>query len=63
MVEKIIKCPICDVMIPIEVDSKVVETAKRFPATTKIEHEDHYFYINLDSKGSITDVLHPDLVE
>jgi hypothetical protein len=63
MVKKLVRCPICDAMVPLEVDSKLIKNAKRFPFTTKIDHDDHYFYINMDSRGSITDVLHPDLVE
>ena len=63
MVEKLVKCPICEEIIPVEISPDVVKNAKRFPVTSKIEHNDHYFYVNQDSKGSLTDVLHPDLVE
>ncbi len=63
MVEKLVKCPICEEIIPLEIDPKIVKKAKRFPVTTKIEHKDHYFYVNQDSRGSLTDVLHPELVE
>ena len=60
---KLVRCPICDEMVPLEVDSQIIENAKRFPVSKKIVHKKHYFYINMDSRGSITDVLHPDMVE
>ncbi|MGY5881692.1 MAG: hypothetical protein RTV31_15680 [Candidatus Thorarchaeota archaeon] len=63
MVSKYVNCPVCGERTSLEIDSSIVENAKRFPVTTKIEHQDHYFYINLDSKGSITDILSPELVE
>ena len=63
MVRKLVRCPICDEMIPLEVDSKIIKKAKRFPVSEKVDHNDHYFYINMDSRGSITDLLHPDMVE
>jgi hypothetical protein len=48
---------------PLDIDHKAVKNAKRFPVTVKVEHDDHYFYVNLDSRGSVTDILHPELVE
>ncbi len=63
MVKKLVRCPVCEEITPIEVASKIVKSAKRFPISTKITHKDHYFYVNLDSRGSITDVLHPEMVE
>jgi len=48
---------------PLDIDYKVVKKAKRFPVTVKVEHDGHYFYVNLDSFGSVTDILHPELVE
>ncbi|MGY5852181.1 MAG: hypothetical protein RTU92_01285 [Candidatus Thorarchaeota archaeon] len=63
MVSRYVNCPVCGERTPLEFDTSIVETAKRFPVTTKIEHKDHYFYINLDSKGSVTDILSPELVE
>jgi hypothetical protein len=49
--------------VPLDIDYNVVKKAKRFPVTVRVEHEDHYFYVNLDSVGSVTDILHPELVE
>jgi len=62
-VQRIAKCPVCLEKAPLDIDDKVVKKAKRFPVTVKIEHNDHYFYVNLDSLGSVTDILHPEMVE
>ncbi|MGY5861979.1 MAG: hypothetical protein RTU09_06355 [Candidatus Thorarchaeota archaeon] len=62
-VQRIAKCPVCSEKAPLDIDYSVIKTAKRFPVTVKVEHDDHYFYVNLDSVGSVTDILHPDLVE
>lgn len=61
--ERFAKCPICQKRTVLQVPPDVVENVKRFPYTVKVKHEDHYFYINLDSQGWITDILRPDLVE
>lgn len=47
----------------LRVPPDVLKKATRFPYTVKVKHEDHYFYINLDSQAWITDILHPDVVE
>ena len=62
-VQRIAKCPVCSEKVPLDIDYSVVKKAKRFPVTVRVEHEDHYFYVNLDSVGSVTDILHPELVE
>jgi len=63
MFERYAKCPICEKRTVLRVPPDVIKKAKRFPYTVKVKHEDHYFYINLDSQAWITDILHPELVE
>lgn len=57
------KCPVCDERTVLSVPPNVMKKAKRFPFTIKVIHEDHHFYINIDSQASITDILRPELVE
>ena len=61
--ERYAKCPICSKRTVLRVPPDVISKAERFPFTVKVKHEDHYFYINLDSQAWITDILHPELVE
>lgn len=61
--ERYAKCPICQKRTVLRVPPDVIGKADRFPFTVKVKHEDHYFYINLDSQAWITDILHPELVE
>ena len=63
MFERYAKCPICAKRTVLRVPPDVIDKAERFPFTVKVKHEDHYFYINLDSQAWITDILHPELVE
>jgi hypothetical protein len=63
MFERYAKCPICTKRTVLRVPPDVIDKAERFPFTVKVRHEDHYFYINLDSQAWITDILHPELVE
>ena len=63
MFERYAKCPICNKRTVLKVPPGVIKKATRFPHTVKVKHDDHYFYINLDSQAWITDILHPDLVE
>ena len=57
------KCPVCGERTVLSVPQNILEKAKRFPFTIKVVHEDHHFYINIDSRASITDILSPELVE
>ncbi len=63
VLQRYAKCPICSKRTVLAVPPGVIENADRFPYTVKVKHEDHYFYINLDSQAWITDILHPELVE
>jgi hypothetical protein len=63
VLERYAKCPICSKRTVLRVPPDVINKAERFPFTVKVKHEDHYFYINLDSQAWITDILHPELVE
>ncbi len=63
MLERYAKCPICAKRTVLKVPPDVIKKAERFPFTVKVIHEDHYFYINLDSRAWITDILHPEVVE
>jgi hypothetical protein len=63
MFKRYAKCPVCGVKTVLTVPDGIVEKAKRFPFTIKVVHEDHYFYINIDSQAFITDILKPELVE
>lgn len=53
----------CSKRTVLKVPPNVIDKAERFPFTVKVKHDDHYFYINLDSQAWITDILHPDVVE
>jgi hypothetical protein len=57
------KCPVCNERTVLSVPQDILKKAKRFPFTLKVVHEDHHFYINIDSQASITDILSPELVE
>lgn len=63
MFERFVKCPVCTKRTVLRVPPDVIKKAERFPFTVKVKHDDHYFYINLDSQAWITDILHPELVE
>jgi hypothetical protein len=63
VLERYAKCPICSKRTVLRVPPDVINKAERFPFTVKVKHENHYFYINLDSQAWITDILHPELVE
>ncbi len=63
MLKRYAKCPVCGKKTVLNVPPNVLDGAKRFPLSVKVKHHDHYFYINLDSQGSITDILSPELVE
>ena len=63
MLERYAKCPICSKRTVLKVTEDVIKNAKRYPFTVKVIHEKHYFYINLDSRAWITDILHPEVVE
>ena len=61
--ERYADCPVCGKKTVLRVPDRILENAKRFPFTIKVKHNDHYFYINLDSQAWITDILTPDFVE
>ncbi len=61
--ERFASCPVCNKKTVLRVPEGVLKKAKRFPFTIKVKHDDHYFYINIDSQAWITDILTPDLVE
>jgi hypothetical protein len=63
MLDRYAKCPICTKRTVLKVPEDIIKNAKRFPFSVKVKHEDHHFYINLDSRAWITDILHPELVE
>ncbi|MHA2378702.1 MAG: hypothetical protein ACXADO_12485 [Candidatus Thorarchaeota archaeon] len=63
MLKRYADCPVCGQKTVLSVPPDVLESATRFPFTIKVVHEDHYFYINIDSKAHITDILSPELVE
>jgi len=63
MLERFADCPVCSKKTVLKVPEGILKEAKRFPFMVKVVHEDHYFYINLDSKASITDILSPEMVE
>jgi hypothetical protein len=63
MFERFAKCPVCEKKTILRVPENILEQAKRFPFTIKVKHNDHYFYINIDSQAWITDILSPDMVE
>lgn len=63
MLQRYAKCPVCSVKTVLKFDESLLSKAKRFPYLVKVKHKDHYFYINLDSKAHVTDILHPNLVE
>ena len=63
MFERYANCPVCEKKTVLHVPPDILKKAKRFPMTVKVQHNDHHFYINLDSQAWITDILHPDLVE
>jgi len=63
MLERYAKCPVCQKRTLLKVPPDVLKKATRFPYTVKVKHEQHHFYINLDSQAWITDILHPDSVE
>ncbi len=63
MVKKYVRCPVCSEMAPVDSGPELVAGHHRFPVTVRVEHNDHHFYVNLDSRGSVSDVLGPELVE
>lgn len=63
MFKRYAKCPVCGERTVLSVPPDILKKAKRFPFTIKVMHEDHYFYINIDSQASITDILKPEMVE
>ncbi|MHA2064574.1 MAG: hypothetical protein ACXABY_09365 [Candidatus Thorarchaeota archaeon] len=63
MFKRYAKCPVCGERTVLSVPENVLGKAKRFPFTIKVIHGDHHFYINIDSRASITDILEPELVE
>ncbi|MFO7835429.1 MAG: hypothetical protein R6V83_02150 [Candidatus Thorarchaeota archaeon] len=62
MLRKVV-CPVCSKSLEVKVTKDMIKDEERFPVTVRIEHGQHYFYVNLDSKAAITDILHPDLVQ
>ena len=63
MLERFANCPVCDKKTVLKVPEGIVDDAKRFPVTVKVVHGKHHFYINLDSRATITDILAPEMVE
>jgi hypothetical protein len=63
MLERFAKCPVCGKRTVLKVPEGIIKNAKRFPYMVKVRHNDHYFYINLDSQAWVTDILSPDQVE
>ncbi|MFQ5833646.1 MAG: hypothetical protein ACE5H4_13140 [Candidatus Thorarchaeota archaeon] len=63
MLKRYADCPVCEQKTVLTVPPGVLDKTKRFPFTIKVVHDDHYFYINIDSQARITDILSPELVE
>ncbi|MFX0108005.1 MAG: hypothetical protein ACFE7R_06965 [Candidatus Hodarchaeota archaeon] len=63
MLMRYANCPVCKKKTVLTVPPDVLDKAKRFPYTIKVLHDDHHFYINIDSQAYITDILSPELVE
>ncbi len=63
MPDRYADCPVCGAKTVLRIPENITENATRFPFTVKVVHNDHYFYVNLDSRAWITDILHPDSVE
>lgn len=63
MIQRFAKCPVCGKKTKLSFDKSILDSAQRFPYTVKVEHKDHYFYVNFDSQALITDILHPEMVE
>jgi hypothetical protein len=63
MIKRYANCPVCSEKTILDIPQDILKNAKQFPYTVKVIHNKHYFYVNLDSKGRIGQILHPDLVE
>ncbi len=63
MLQRYADCPVCKKKTVLKVPEGILKKAKRFPFLIKVKHDDHYFYINIDSQAYITDILSPELVE
>jgi ribosomal protein S6 len=63
MLQRYAKCPVCKKRTVLKVSSNDLRGVKRYPYSVKVRHETHYFYVNLDSQGRITDILPPKMVE
>ncbi len=61
--ERYAKCPVCGKRTALTVPEGVLKRADRFPYLIRVIHEDHYFYIYIDSHALITDILVPEAVE
>ena len=62
MVEKIIKCPVCNEPAHFFITEEAV-TGKRFPAPCIIYHGDHAFIAYLDSALNLCDVEKPFIIK
>ena len=63
MLKRYANCPVCSEKTVLDIPPDILKGIKQFPYTVKVVHEKHHFYVNLDSKGHITDILHPEYVE
>ncbi|TFF92299.1 hypothetical protein EU545_01395 [Candidatus Thorarchaeota archaeon] len=63
MLDRYADCPVCGNKTVLRIPENIIEDADRFPFTVKVIHKDHHFYVNLDSRGWVTDILHPEMVE
>lgn len=63
LLKRYANCPVCSEKTVLNIPPDILKGVKQFPYTVKVVHEKHHFYVNMDSKGRITDILHPDLVE
>jgi hypothetical protein len=62
MVEKLIKCPICNEPARFIITEDAV-AGKRFPVPCILEHKDHSFIAYLDSELSFCDVEKPFMIK
>ena len=62
MVEKIIKCPVCNQPAHFFIAQEAVE-GKDFPVPCIIEHGDHAFIAYLDSELSLCDIEKPYMIK
>lgn len=63
VLQRYAKCPVCKKKTLLKVPEGVLKKADRFPFMIRVKHNDHHFYINIDSQAWVTDILSPEMVE